>query len=376
MAKHSVYLDHAAATPLDKEVFLAMKPYFSDKFGNPSSIHQSGILALRAVKGAREKAAAVLGCRPGEIIFTSGGTEADNLALTGAAEARGREGHIIINAIEHHAILSVAEHLKERGVAVTIIKVDKYGLVNPKDIVAAIRKDTFLVSIMYANNEIGTIEPVAAIGKEARKRGIIMHTDAVQAPGLLPIMVDKLHVDLMSLSAHKFYGPKGVGILYCRRGVALVTQIRGGGQEFGLRSGTENVAGIVGMAQALSRAESGWEREARRLTKLRDWLIAAIQKQIPSAVLTGHATERLANNISFCFPGFEGEFLVMRLSRAGFECSSGSACATGGLEPSHVLLACGFPRDIALGSLRITLGRGTTKDDLERFVRVLKSVIL
>lgn len=351
-----------------------MRPYFSEQFGNPSSIYQNGIEAARAVKQAREKVAAVLGCRLNEIIFTSGGTEADNLALIGAAAAHQFRGHIIVSAIEHHAILSVAEHLKESGTAVTAVKVDKYGLVNPRSVLAAVRKDTFLVSIMYANNEIGAIQPIAEIGKVAQKRGIIMHTDAAQAAGLLPLTADKLHVDLMSLAAHKFYGPKGIGVLYCRRGTALTPQIWGGGQEFKMRSGTENVAGIVGMSQALVRAERNREREVRRLTKLRDWLMAAAQKQIPAAVLTGHPTKRLANNVSFCFPGFEGEFLVARLSELGFECSSGSACATGNLEPSHVLLACGLDNETALGSLRITLGKGTTKRGLERFVKVLRAV--
>ncbi len=371
-ASQVVYLDHAATTPLAEEVFSAMKPYFADKFGNPSSLHSLGLAAAQAVRSARERVAAVLHCRPNEIIFTSGGSEADNLALKGLAEARDFKGHIITSAIEHHAVLDTAAYLESAGVAVTYVGVDSAGRVNPKDIIKAIRPDTFLASIMYANNEIGAIEPIAEIGKEVRRRKIIMHTDAVQAPMLLPLKVDKLHVDMLSLSAHKFYGPKGIGLLYARRGIKLAPQIIGGGQENKRRAGTENVPGIAGLAAALSRAEKNRSQTAARLEKLRDWLINKISREIPQAILTGPRQGRLANNVSFCFPALEGELLVLRLAERGFACSSGSACTTGSLEPSHVLLACGLDRRTALGSLRLSLGQGTNKRDLESFCRVLQ----
>jgi cysteine desulfurase len=362
--KKNVYLDHAATTLID-----------SNDFANTSSIHELGYRAKKELKKAREKVAKILNCSSNEIIFTSSGTESNNLALKGVAEAHNFKGHIITSAIEHHSVLEVVHYLEKRGVKITIIDVDKYGMVNPDDVMSAIQKDTFLVSIMYANNEIGTIQSISEIGKLVQKKGILMHTDAVQAPGLLLLNINKLHVDMMSLSAHKFYGPKGVGILYLKKGTKLVTQMHGGGQERGLRSSTENIPGIVGMAKALVLAEDKREKEVKRLSKLRDWLIDEIKKKIPNSVLTGHPQNRLSNNISFCFPGAEGESLVMRLSERGFEVSSGSACTTGDLEPSHVLLACGFDAHISIGSLRISLGKASNKKDLERFLGVLKDEI-
>lgn len=380
-----VYLDHAATTPLDPAVLEIMQPYFSEKFGNPSSIHHTGHEAALALQKARSQAAEVLRCRPHEIIFTSGGTESNNLALKGAAEARppslklrgasNFSGHIITSAIEHHAVYDMAKYLQARGAAVTFVAVDRYGQVNPDDIIKTVRDDTFLVSIMYANNEIGTIQPIVEIGKEVQRRKIIMHTDAVQAAGFLPLNVEKLHVDLLSLSAHKFYGPKGAGLLYCRRGVKLAPQQIGGGQEFKMRASTENMPGIIGLAAALERAEAKREHESHRLSAIRDWLIQEVKQAIPSAILTGHPAERLPNNVSFCFPGLEGEALVMRLSERGYDCSSGSACTTGRFEPSPVLLALGLQKEVALGSLRISLGKSTTREDLAQFVAVLQEEI-
>ncbi|MBI2637115.1 MAG: cysteine desulfurase [Parcubacteria group bacterium] len=369
--RQRVYLDHAATTPLDRAVFSAMRPYFSKQFANPSSIHARGRDVNTALADAREKVARVLGCNPDEVVFTSGGTESNNLALVGVAAERGFKGHVITSGVEHASVLEVAAHLKARGVSVTAVGVDAYGRVSPRDVLAAIRPDTFLVSIMYANNEIGTIQSIAKIGSFVQKQRILMHTDAVQAPGLLPLTVNKLHVDLMSLSAHKFYGPKGAGILYVKRGTHVSPQMRGGGQERTLRPGTENVPGIIGTAEALVRAERNQPKESARLAKLRDWLIKEIQSRIPDALLTGHLHERLPNSASFCFPGILGEHLVMRLSERGFDCSTGSACSEGSLEPSHVLLACGMTKHEAQGSLRVSLGSRTRLPHLKRFVSSL-----
>lgn len=371
--KKQIYLDHAAATPLSSEAFGAMKPYLTEKFGNASSLHALGIEAKKALMKSREQVADVLGARDKEIVFTASGTEANNLAIKGIAENNNYKGHIITSNIEHHAVLEVMQYLEAQGVAVTYLAVDRSGLVSASDLVRALRHDTFLVSIMYANNEIGTTQPIVEIGGLIKKRqpNTLFHVDAVQAPGLLELNVEKLRCDLLSLSGHKFYGPKGIGVLYVRRGTELAPQILGGGQEHGLRSGTENIPGIVGLAAALVNAEKSRPREVIRLTKLRNWLISSISEKIPQAVLTGHPSERLANNISFCFPGLEGEALVMRLSERGFACSAGSACATGSFEASHVLLALGISRDAALGSLRVSLGKATRLGELEAFLEVL-----
>lgn len=370
-----VYLDHAATTPLDKAVFSAMRPYFSEAFANPSSIHASGHAAKKALTDARQKIAGILGCNPREVIFTSSGTESNNLALWGVADAHDFKGHIITSAIEHASVLETAGRLASRGVSVTTVGVDEHGRVNPRDVKDAIRNDTFLVSIMYANNEIGTIQPISEIGSLIQKRGILMHADAVQAAGLLPLSINKLHVDLLSLSGHKFYGPKGVGVLYVKRGTTVTPQLRGGGQERALRSGTENVPGIIGAAFALVRVDGHRAQEVARLSILRDWLIREVASRIRGTRLTGHPAERLANSASFCFPGVSGEHLVMRLSERGFECSSGSACTTASVEPSHVLLACGISNNEAQGSLRITLGAYTRLPHLKRFADALEEEV-
>lgn len=371
--KKQVYLDHAATTPLSTEAFNAMKPYLTDKFGNASSLHALGIEAKKALLKSHEQVAGVLGCRDKEVIFTGSGTEANNLAIKGAAEQNNYKGHVVTSNIEHHAVLETMQYLEAQGVSITYLPVDRSGLVSTSDLIRALRHDTFLVSIMYANNEIGTIQPIAEIGGLIKKRqpNVLFHVDAVQAPGLLELNVEKLRCDLLALSGHKFYGPKGTGILYVRRGTELVPQIFGGGQEQGLRSGTANIPGIVGLATALVNADKSRPREVIRLTKLRNWLASSISEAIPQSVFTGHPSARLANNISFCFPGLEGEALVMRLSERGFACSAGSACATGSFEASHVLLALGISRDAALGSLRVSLGKATKLADLEAFLPVL-----
>ena len=368
----NIYLDSSATTPLSDEVFLAMKPYFSDNFANASSIHQSGYKARQALAMARKSVAKILGCQADEIIFTSGGSESNNLALRAVAEAKIFKGHIITSSIEHHSVLDTIKHLEKGGVSVTYLKPDKFGIISPKQVKKAIRKNTFLISIMQANNEIGAIQPISEIGNIAQKAGILMHTDSVQVPGALSLNVNQLHVNLLSLSAHKFYGPKGVGVLYVRRGTKLAPQILGGGQERGLRSGTENLPAIIGLAKALELAEQSRKKESARLFKLKDWLISAIKKQIPLAILTGHEKLRLPGLASFIFPGVEGEMLVLRLSEKGYDCSTGSACATGNLEPSHVLLALGFDKNSVKGSLRISLGKDTKKSDLVKFVKTLK----
>jgi cysteine desulfurase len=370
--KEIIYLDHAATTPVSLDVFARIEPYYIDQFGNASSIHESGYIVKKALAEARKQVSDILGCGPNEIIFTGSGTESNNLALKGVAEAHNYKGHIITSAIEHHSVLETVHYLEKRGLRATIVDVDNTGIVNPNNVEKAIREDTFLVSIMCANNEIGSIQPISETGKLVQKKGILMHTDAVQAPGLLSLNINKLHVDLLSLSAHKFYGPKGVGLLYANKGVTLSPQLHGGGQERGARSSTENVPGIVGMASALVGANECKEKEVERLSKLRNWLIKEIRKNIPNAVLTGHPINRLANNVSFSFPNVSGEQLVMRLSEQGFLTSSGSACTTGSVEPSHVLLACGLDANISRGSLRITLGNSTTKDSLVQFLRVLQ----
>jgi cysteine desulfurase len=376
MLKQRIYLDNAATTPLNPEVFEVMKPYFTEEFGNPSSIHETGHKVKTAIMHSREQVAEVLHCRPNEIIFTSGGTESDNLALKGVAEANNWKGHIVISTIEHHAIEHTAKYLESRGLEVSFVKVDEKGMINPDDVIRELRDDTILVSIIYANNEIGTIEPISEIGKEVQKRGILMHTDAVQTGGVLSLNVDKLHVDMLSLSGHKFYGPKGVGILYIKNKTEIIAQQIGGGQEFKKRASTESVPSIIGFADALTRADKTREKESKRLTELRDWAIQKIQNEIGGVVVAGHEQNRLPNNISLCFSGLEGEALVMRLSEQGFDTSSGSACTSGNLDPSHVLIACGIDAKTALGSLRVSMGKSTTKEDLELFIDTLKEEVV
>jgi cysteine desulfurase len=378
MSERSIYLDHAATTPVDERVVAAMLPYFTAKPGNPSSIHQAGRAALEALDEARETVAAVLGANRKEIIFTGGGSEADNLAIKGVALAQrqaGKGAHIITSAIEHHAVLHAVEYLESFGFEATVLPVDADGLVRPDDLRAAMRPDTVLASIMYANNEIGTIQPLAALGAICREHGVPLHTDAVQAAGSLPLHVDALNVDLLTLAAHKFYGPKGVGALYVRRGIPLLPQINGGGQERRRRAGTENVAGIVGLATALRLAEERRPTYAADCTALRDRLIAGVLDLVPYSSLNGHPTRRLPNNANIAFEFVEGESVLLLLDQAGIAASSGSACSSGSLEASHVLVALGLPYERAIGSVRFTIGLDTTEADIDYLLDTLPPLI-
>jgi cysteine desulfurase len=371
LADGTIYLDHAATTPTDPRVVEAMLPYFIDQFGNPGGVYAIGRRAAAAVDDARETVAQIVHCRPTEVIFTSGGTESDNLAIKGVAQAlRSRGRHLITSAIEHHAVLHTFQALEQEGWRVTYLPVDEMGRVRVEDVAAALADDTVLVSIMLANNEIGTIQPIAAIGELCRSRKVVFHTDAVQGGGLLDLDVTKLHVDALSLSAHKFYGPKGVGILYLRTGTRISPQIHGGSQERNRRAGTENVAGIVGAATALALAQSEREAETGRLIPLRDRLIAGVLA-LPGSRLTGHPTGRLANNASFAFEGIEGESLLLNLDLQGIAASSGSACTSAVVDPSHVLLALGLDDAWNRGHLRLTLGHSTTAEDIDRVQAVL-----
>lgn len=374
-----IYLDYAATTPLDTRVFDAMLPYFTETFGNPSSTHRYGQKAEAAVETARETIADILNCRPDEVIFTSCGSESDNLALRGAALARRRQSganRILTARAEHHAVSKTAERLaKEDGFQVEWLPVDEWGRVLPETVARALTPDTALVSVMYSNNEIGTVNPIRAIADLCRARGVPLHTDAVQAAAYLPVDVDALGVDLLSLGAHKFYGPKGIGALYIRKGTPIQSLLTGGGQEFGLRAGTHNVPLIVGLAEALRLAHLEREERTARLKPLRDRIIATVLETIPDARLTGHPVERVPNHASFVFKDVDGNLLVNLLDSAGFACSSGSACKTGNPEPSEVLLSLGLPRAWALGSLRVTLGLGTRPEDVEAFLQVLPGVV-
>ncbi len=369
-----IYLDHAATTPLDLRVLQAMLPYLTERFGNPSSIHRLGREARQALDEARGSVAEVLNASPQEIVFTSSGTEADNLAIKGVAHAlllEGKGNHIITSAIEHHAVLHTCDYLERLGFQVTRLPVDGYGLVHPEVLAEAIRPETVLVSIMYANNEVGTIEPIPELAAVAHRHGVYFHTDAVQAGGSLSLDVEALGVDLLSLSAHKFYGPRGVGMLYVRRGVPLMPQIHGGGQERNRRSGTENVAGIVGLATALRLAQEEREAYNAHCLHLRERLIAGLLERIPSARLNGHPTRRLPNNAHFCFERVDGESLLVKLDQQGIYASGGSACTAGALEPSHVLTAMGVPPEMARGALRLTVGRQNTPEQIERVLDLL-----
>ncbi len=378
MYKPVVYLDHAATTPVDPRVVEAMQPYWSQVFGNTSSIHSVGRAALKALEEARQTVADILGCHPTEVVFTGCGTESDNLAVRGAALAGLRSGrrHIITTPIEHHAVGTTVEQLDELfNCDVTLVPVDGDGRVSPDDIARAIRPDTALISVMYANNEAGTIQPISEIGKIARAKGIPFHTDAVQAGGALGLNVDRLGVDLLALSAHKFYGPKGVGVLYIRRGTELTPAMTGGGHERGRRPGTVNVAEIVGLATALKLAQENRESENARVSRLRDRLIAGVLERVPDVRLTGHPTERLPNSASFAFKDIDGESIMLALDLEGICVSTGSACTTGETEPSFVLKAMGLPHEWAAGSVRMTLGHATTEGDIEHVLSVLPTVI-
>ncbi|MBX5450948.1 cysteine desulfurase NifS [Thermogemmatispora sp.] len=376
MPERLIYLDHAATTALDPRVLEAMLPYLTSEYGNASSIYALGRRAMQAIDRAREEIAAILNCRPTEIVFTGCGSESDNLAIKGVALATQNKGkHIITSAIEHHAVLHTCHYLERFGFRVTYLPVDEYGLVDPDAVGRAISDETVLVSIMYANNEIGTVEPVAEIGRICRQRKVPFHIDAVQAGGALPLDVKALNADLLSLSAHKFYGPKGVGILYVRQGVRLLPQQQGGSQERGRRAGTENVAGIVGAATALRLAYEELEQVQPRLRALRDRLIEGVLSRIPRSRLTGHPTQRLANNASFCFEGVEGESILLHLDLLNIAASTGSACTSGSVEPSHVLVALGLPPEWARGSLRLTLGKDNSEEDIETVLTVLPGIV-
>lgn len=374
--KKLIYLDNAATTKTAPEVVEAMLPYFSDHFGNPSSVYSLAAESKKAVTEAREIIAGALGAKAEEIYFTAGGSEADNWALKGAAECYQNKGkHIITTKIEHHAVLHTCEWLEKQGFEVTYLNVDENGVVKLEELKKAIRPDTILISVMFANNEIGTLEPIKEIGEIAREKGILFHTDAVQAFGQLPINVDEYYIDMLSSSGHKLNGPKGIGFLYIRKGLKLRSFIHGGAQERKRRAGTENVPGIVGFGKAVERAVSTMEERTKEERKLRDYLIDRVLKEIPYTRLNGHRTNRLPNNANFSFQFIEGESLLIMLDMEGICGSSGSACTSGSLDPSHVLLAIGLPHEIAHGSLRLTLNEEITREDLDFVVEQLKRII-
>ncbi|KKW36666.1 MAG: Cysteine desulfurase [Candidatus Giovannonibacteria bacterium GW2011_GWA2_53_7] len=388
-----IYLDHAATTPLDPRVLEVMLPYLGNVYGNPSSFHTKGKEAGDAILEAREVVANILGCRSDEIIFTSGGTESDNLAILGYARANASQGkHLVTTVFEHPAVLETIRHLeKKEGFEATYVPVDADGLVDPEAVLSAVREDTILVSVMMANNEIGTVQPIEEIGSLLRKWKMsrllrdpatggrkstpIFHTDACQAAGALPLQIESLHVDMMTLNGPKIYGPKGVGVLYRKRGIKLQPLQFGGAQESGQRVGTENVAGIVGFARALEIAQEEMKKENERQTQLRDELISRVLKTIPKTRLNGHPTKRLPNNVNISFMDLEGEALLLYLDAEGIYASTGSACTSASLDPSHVILALGVPFEVAHGSMRFSLGRSTTYEDIDRVMDVLPSLV-
>lgn len=377
MNPRKVYLDHSATTAVDESVLAAMLPFFRGSFGNPNSLHAWGREVRKAVDEAREKVAALIGAQPQEVLFTGGGSEADNLAVKGTAWARRDRGrHLITSAVEHHAVLDTMKWLGKNGFEVTVLPVDREGFVSPEALDAAIRPDTTLVSILFANNEIGTVQPVAKLGEVCRKHGVLFHTDAVQAAGHLPMDLSTLPVDLMTLAAHKMYGPKGIGALYVRKGIRLTPLIHGGGQEFGLRSGTENTPYIAGFGEAAALAAKRLGNgDVDRERALRDRLIDGVLSRIEDSFLTGSRTERLPYHASFCIPRVEGEAMLLRLDFAGIGASSGSACTSGSLEPSHVLLALGLPHEIAHGSVRLTLGKDTAEEDIDYVLETFPPIV-
>lgn len=371
-----IYMDNAATTAICPEALAAMLPCFGEHFGNASSIHGTGRDARKVLEDARRTVADILGAKPAEIYFTSGGSESDNWAIKGAAFANRKKGnHIITSQIEHHAVLHTCQWLEKQGFEVTYLPVDEYGLVNPRDVEAAITDKTILISIMAANNEIGTIEPIPEIGKIAHEHKVIFHCDAVQAVGAIPVNVDSWHVDMLSLSGHKFHGPKGVGALYIRTGTKVDQFLHGGAQERGRRATTENVPGIVGTAAALEKAAANLEENGVRLTYLRDKLIQGILDAIPYARLNGHSLKRLPGNVNVSIQYIEGEALLLRLDLAGIAASSGSACTSGSLDPSHVLLAIGLPHEVAHGSLRLSLTDSNTEEEVDEVLRVLPKIV-
>ena len=371
-----IYLDNAATTKMSRTAVNAMLPYLEQIYGNPSSLHSVGQQANEALTDARERIARLLNCEAREITFTSGGSEADNQALISAArlgEKRGRM-HIISTAFEHHAVLHTLKRLEQDGFEVTLLEVPENGLIRPEQVAEAIRPDTCLVSVMFANNEIGTVQPIEEIGRICREQGVLFHTDAVQAAGHLHIDVKAQNIDLLSLSAHKFHGPKGIGVLYTRKGIRLSTLIEGGAQERGKRAGTENVPAVMGMAAALEEACRTMDADAAHMSTLRDRLIRGLSK-IPHSVLNGDPIQRLPNNVHFCFEGIEGESLLLLLDDRGISASSGSACTSGSLDPSHVLLAIGRPHEIAHGSLRLSLSKEVTEDEIDYTINAVTEVV-
>lgn len=374
--KFMVYVDNAATTPLKPEVLKAMMPYLTDNYGNASSIYKIGRDAKKAINDARDSIANALGANSNEIYFTGSGSESDNWAIKGVAQAYKAKGtHIITSAIEHHAILHSFEYLEKNGFSVTYLPVDADGLVSPADLEKAIKDDTILVSIMMANNEIGTIQPISELAKIAKSKGIIFHTDAVQACGHIPININELGVDLLTISAHKFGGPKGVGILYIRKGTKLVNLIHGGAQESGKRASTENTPGIIGLAEAITLANANMEQNVAKMTALRDDYIKKVIEKIPYCILNGHKTKRLPGNTNISFEFIEGEALLLMLDMKGIAASSGSACTSGSLDPSHVLLAIGLKHEIAHGSLRVSFSEDNTPEEVDYIVNTLVEVV-
>ena len=371
-----IYLDNAATTALRPEAFEAMKPYFMENYSNPNSVYTFAQQSKKAVDEAREPIAGLLGAKANEIYFTAGGSESDNWAIKGCAEAFASKGkHIITTKIEHHAVLHTCEYLEKKGCEITYLDVDENGMISVEQLEQAIRPDTILISIMFANNEIGTVEPIREIGAVAKKHGVLFHTDAVQAFGHLPIQVDELNIDLLSASAHKFYGPKGVGFFYMRNSVKLGAYVHGGAQERARRAGTSNVPGIVGMAKAAELAVAQMQESAEKIAVVRDHLIKRVLEEVPYSRLNGHPEQRLPNNANFCFRFIEGESLLIMLDQRGICASSGSACTSGSLDPSHVLLAIGLPHEIAHGSLRLTLSEQTTLEDVDYVADSIKAVV-
>lgn len=371
-----IYLDNAATTRVSEEVFEAMKPYFCEQYANPSAIYSFAGKSMKAVDEARKNAAALIGAQHSEIYFTAGGSESDNWAIKAAAEANQTKGkHIITSTIEHHAVLHTCQYLEKQGYEVTYVNVDEQGVIRLDELAAAIRPDTILITIMAANNEIGTIQPLKEIGALAKKNGILFHTDAVQAYGHIPLNVDELNLDMLSASGHKLHGPKGIGFLYIRKGVRIGSLIHGGAQERARRAGTLNTPGIVGVGAAAKLAADAMQERAEKETELRDYLIQRVLAEIPYSRLNGHATDRLPNNANFCFRFIEGESLLILLDQQGICASSGSACTSGSLDPSHVLLAIGLPHEIAHGSLRLTLSEETTKEEIDFTVEAIKKIV-
>ena len=371
-----IYADNAATTKMSRTAIEAMLPYMDKIYGNPSSLYSFGQEAKEALENARERIAVVLGCEPREITFTSGGSEADNQAIFSAARQGEKKGkkHIISTAFEHHAVLHTLEKLKKQGFEITLLDVHKNGIVTPEQVADAIREDTCLVTIMFANNEIGTIQPIAEIGKICREKQVLFHTDAVQAAGHLYVNVKEQNIDMLSLSAHKFHGPKGIGVLYAKRGIVLDNVINGGAQERGKRAGTENIPAIMGMAAALEEAFANLDKNNEKLIRLRDRLIEGLDK-IPYGELNGDRKNRLPGNVNFCFEGIEGESLLLLLDDKGICASSGSACTSGSLDPSHVLLAIGRPHEVAHGSLRLSINEETTEEDIDYMIEAVTDVV-